>query len=310
MDYDDDGIEDFISGSYDPGGIYLFRGLGGGEFAAGEGLVDENNIPLVHHPSELTADPESTKSFGSWGATVDWDNDGDLDMLIGTLRGELILRINSGTRSTPVYSTKALPVNSAGAPLKEHSHANPVVADWDGDGLWDIVVGSGNGSVAWYRNTGRAGEPNLGPRRELIGAASKSDSVVQYLSEGQTPLPGVRAQICVSDYNSDGLLDLIVGDYSYVFPKANLNTQQNHRLNQLIARQQLLMDATAETLEKYRQLHKSNPGSVDGSRVYEELGEYNGKLGLIETAIVALLNKEPRNASFIWLYTRKPGPEA
>jgi len=28
VDYDDDGILDFISGSYDPGDIYLFRGLG------------------------------------------------------------------------------------------------------------------------------------------------------------------------------------------------------------------------------------------------------------------------------------------
>ena len=35
MDYDNDGILDFISGSYDPGDLYLFRGEGKGKLQAG-----------------------------------------------------------------------------------------------------------------------------------------------------------------------------------------------------------------------------------------------------------------------------------
>ncbi len=29
-------------------------------------------------------------------------------------------------------------------------HANPVIVDWDGDGLWDMVSGAGDGGVYWY----------------------------------------------------------------------------------------------------------------------------------------------------------------
>ena len=50
MDFDNNGTLDMISGSYDPGDIYLFRGLGNGEYAKRELLKDENDIPLVHHP--------------------------------------------------------------------------------------------------------------------------------------------------------------------------------------------------------------------------------------------------------------------
>lgn len=51
--YDADGIQDFISGSYDPGDLDLFRGLGRGEYAAVERTLDEDGVPLVHHPEQL-----------------------------------------------------------------------------------------------------------------------------------------------------------------------------------------------------------------------------------------------------------------
>ena len=53
MDYDNDGILDFISGSYDPGDTYLFRGLGDGRYAAVEKIVDKAGVPIVHHPEQL-----------------------------------------------------------------------------------------------------------------------------------------------------------------------------------------------------------------------------------------------------------------
>ena len=84
MDYDNDGILDFISGSYDPGDVYLFRGLGEGKYAKVKNIVDENDLPLVHHPAEfqkykaLPADDYSDEatslrvaSFGSWVAAAD-----------------------------------------------------------------------------------------------------------------------------------------------------------------------------------------------------------------------------------------------
>ena len=85
MDYDADGTLDFISGSYDPGDLYFFRGLGGGKYAKVIKILDENGTPLVHHPEELEKyermrkDPDSdddeeiqarVASFGSWASPV------------------------------------------------------------------------------------------------------------------------------------------------------------------------------------------------------------------------------------------------
>ncbi|MEX0714080.1 MAG: VCBS repeat-containing protein [Pirellulales bacterium] len=88
MDYDNDGILDFISGSYDPGDLYLFRGEGEGKYAKVQKILDKSGLPVVHHPEEFAKyermkdDPAADEqesitarvaSFGSWVAPVDWE---------------------------------------------------------------------------------------------------------------------------------------------------------------------------------------------------------------------------------------------
>lgn len=325
MDYDGDGIEDFISGSYDPGDVYLFRGLGDGEYAAGKSLVDENDVPLVHHPAKMAkyqkyvAEKESESSrdsdeaiqdrvasFGSWAAMVDWDDDGDLDMLIGTFGGELFLRNNIGSRSNPVFAADSHQVESDGSGLKEDSHTNPVVADWDGDGLWDLVVGAGNGSVSWYRNVGTKQQPKFGARNELVGAADKSIFFMQYLSKGELPVPGTRAQICVTDYDGDGLLDLVVGDHSNIYIKPEANAAKTKRLDQLIAQQQNIMGQINELREQFGKLYEEDPEAAKTSDFNTKLEACYEKYEPIGSAIEDYFGDEPRIASFVWLYTKKP----
>ena len=45
-----------------------------------------------------------------------------------------------------------------------HGDSGPAIADWDGDGTLDLIVGAGDGSVQWYPNASRAG-PWCAPRR-------------------------------------------------------------------------------------------------------------------------------------------------
>ena len=129
---------------------------------------------------------------------------------------------------------------------------------------------------------------------------------MQYLSEGEPPVPGPRAQICVTDYNSDGLLDLIVGDCSNIFTKPELNAAKTKHLNQLIAQQKIMMGEIMELQEQYAKAYKEDPVAAKAAGFEAKLEAHYEKAQPIGTALEEYFGDEPRFASFIWLYTRKP----
>jgi hypothetical protein len=147
---------------------------------------------------------------------VDWDADGDVDLLLGTHDGRVFLRLNQGSKQEPAFATRNIPVQAGGKDLRVPGksrcparspgrHAMPVAADWDGDGLWDLVTGSALGAVYWYRNTGKEGAPVFAEAQTLVAAGGG----------GKLGL-GERTQVAVADFDADGRVDLLVGDYRWV----------------------------------------------------------------------------------------------
>lgn len=302
MDYDADGTLDMISGCYDPGDIFLFRGLGRGKFAKRELLVDEANVPLVHHPKEratfielsedANADGEAVTqariaSFGSWPSLVDWDADGDLDMLIGDFGGRIVLRQNTGTRAAPVWSPEAIPVHAGDERLNVGGHADPVAADWDNDGLFDLVVGDSRGGVHWYRNVGKSGKPKFAEANVLVERKAEQKFVTRKLQPREEAPPGVRAQICVVDYDLDGALDLIVGDYG-----------KHYRLRKLSSREEAEFKAwEAELEDVVQQMQAKQEKGEDYSAVMQKYM----KLEKREADFYASIDTE----SHVWLFRRR-----
>jgi hypothetical protein len=236
VDFDGDGKLDLISGSYDPGELYLFRGLGGGKFAAREVIKDKSGKPILKVPNQK----HRVESFGSWMTLVDWEDRGVLDILVGTFDGMMFLRRNVGTRTKPVYATENqwVMVGSKRLRVPGGEHANPVIADWDGDGRWDIITGSAEGGVYWYRNIGKRGQPRFAPPVALI-PKHEGIGYSELLDAGQEPRPGIRSQIAVVDYDGDGKLDILLGDFcTNLHVKKDLTPQQRGDLKATQARQE------------------------------------------------------------------------
>ncbi len=77
--------------------------------------------------------------------------------------------------------------------------AYPQIADWNEDGLIDLLVGDTNGKISLFLNNGSVGNPQL-TAKGFIKANNNDINVIN------------RAAPVVVDWNNDGKKDLVLGD--------------------------------------------------------------------------------------------------
>jgi hypothetical protein len=175
-DLDKDGDADLLLGTWNEG-VHVYRNTGSAR------------APVFTRDTALTIRFERGSNFTP--AATDLDDDGDLDLLVGEASGELNFVRNTGSPTAPRFTVESEAYQDVDAGRRSH----PALTDLDGDGDFDLLLGSEHGGVVYYRNDGSAREPRF-VRAEL-----------------QLALPPHASPIFV-DVNGDAAAELITGSLS------------------------------------------------------------------------------------------------
>ena len=208
-DFDLDGDLDLICGEF-LDGFTLFENTGSRkkpEFAAGKRLTAAGQ-PLVLDLCMIVPHP------------VDWDSDGDVDLVVGDEDGRVALVENLATKDQPGFAF-AQPVyfQQEAGPLKFGALVTPVGFDWDNDGDDDIVCGNTAGYIAWIENLGLTenGLPKWAAPQKLMVTNSKGKAEIFRVIAGpngsiQGPAEAKwgYTTIAVADWNHDSLPDIVL----------------------------------------------------------------------------------------------------
>ncbi len=213
IDIDTDGLKDIVCGD-GLGWLYIYRNVGekgAPKFSTGTPILNSYDL-----------------SCKPW--VVDWDDDGKLDILVGTRSGNVWFIKNTGTSRSPNFvispgipniSPKAKDkeghriikygiINEGKEPLDIGTWSAPCAYDINGDYKKDLLLGEGTysaNSVYCYLNSGSLAHPTF-----IEGSR-------QYLAYGEE-----RKHLVPSVWKRDRIIELVVGSESglvhhYAYPQ-------------------------------------------------------------------------------------------
>jgi hypothetical protein len=263
----------------------LFQVLWGqpnGTFKQAEELSGTDGKPLV-----IPVEPANwTENICTRPFAVDWDGDGHLDLVVGNFVGTFFLFKGEGKGK---FVPKPEPIKSRHEPLRiEGHHSDPFVVDWDGDGDLDLLSGSSDGGVQYAENRGGPGKPaQLEPFRTLI----KHGPPIEFgevLREEELNGPVSCTRVWVDDFNSDGKLDLFVGDLVTLISPAE-HVSETEFKKKFADWNKSVTEASTATRAAAGDAQKQNEAQERFQRIYDQRTQFM---------------KEDRTG-FVWLYLQK-----
>jgi hypothetical protein len=196
FDHNADGQKDLVIGTY---GYYNTTSLKAQ-------LALYENVGTLSQPSFslITRDyaAVSTKSLNNVMPTVgDIDNDGDVDICIGTSSGQIHWLVNTAG-SGNVCNFSLFQANSFSFTTLSAAAA-PQLFDIDKDGKLDLMIGTKNGRIAYYKNIGTLSAPAYSLITNFFGGVDVKGDINLYGIDGYaTPYffnEGVNTKLLVGN---------------------------------------------------------------------------------------------------------------
>lgn len=183
------------------GDLDLIIGIGEsfyGNVTAGTTLGFRNtgtkNSPLFTADNSLVAGIPDV-GLNVYPALKDLDSDGDYDLVMGRDVQTMLYYKNTGTKESPVWSASSSLVSG----IETTSYWKvPALCDLDGDGKIDLIYGTADGPLYFYKNIGTTTAPQF----------QRNTSYFQI-----TRIDGGASTTSLADFDHDGDLDLLSGDY-------------------------------------------------------------------------------------------------
>ncbi|MFY8058452.1 MAG: FG-GAP repeat domain-containing protein, partial [Planctomycetaceae bacterium] len=223
IDWDLDGDVDLVVGDED-GRVGLLENVT---------VTGQRGAPVFRAPVYFRQQAEALKCGAlATPVGVDWDGDGDTDLVSGNTAGyvEVFHNLSGAGVAEPRWSAgerlrvggdvfrvqAGLNGSIQGPAEAKWGYTTLSVADWDADGLPDIIYNSILGRVSWLKNEGTRAEPRFRESRpvdvEWVGA--QPELAWGWLRpEGAGLLTQWRTTPVAVDLNRDGLMDLVMLDH-------------------------------------------------------------------------------------------------